>query len=161
MGEIKINVSEQMDKIIQKVIDDLGLRDKVKFLGHVDLKKEFPKIDVLVLTSISEAQPLVMLEAGFFGVPCVATNVGACKQLLYGSVNESPSLGQGGIVTPLANPEATAEAIIKLMTDKDFYKSCSRVFAERIRKYYRIEEHHAEYKKIYNKHLEAFNQGDN
>ena len=39
---------------------DLG--DRLRFMGNVDMSEYYPKIDVLVLTSVSEAQPFVLIE---------------------------------------------------------------------------------------------------
>lgn len=139
----------------KKLVDGLGLSDFLKFSGQVNLKEYFPEIDVIALTSISEAQPLVMLEAGAFGIPSVATNVGACEQLLYGGKEESPNLGQGGIVTPLVDPEATAAAILRLLTDHEFYQQCSETIKKRIQTYYVFQQEHDEYRKIYEKHLSS------
>lgn len=138
-----------------KLRASLGLTDVLKFMGKVKLENYFPEIDLIVLTSISEAQPLVMLEAGATGIPCVATNVGACEQILYGDPSESPPLGQAGIVTPLVNPEATAAAIIRLLTDHDLYRKCSETIAKRIKTYYVFEHEHAEYRELYNKYISS------
>ena len=131
----------------------LEISKYIQFLGSVDLQKYFIEIDLVVLTSISEAQPLVMLEAGAVGIPCVATNVGACDQLINGSKDESPSLGQGGLVTPLVNPEATAAAILRIMGDADFYKTCSETIEKRIHTFYKFDQEHAKYRDLYNKHM--------
>lgn len=145
----------------KKLVDLLGLNNDFKFFGRVNLKEYFQEIDLIVFTSLSEAQPLVILEMGALGIPFVATNVGACRQLLYGSSEESPPLGQGGIVIPLVNSDATAKAIIKLLTDHDFYKKCSQVIEKRIRTYYSFEREHEAYRKIYAKFLNSSKeQGD-
>lgn len=133
--------------------ESMGLKEHLLFLGKVKLKEYFSQVDLLVLTSASEAQPLVMLEAGATGIPSVATHVGACKQIIFGSEEESPPLGAAGIVTPLVNPEATAEAIIQLMTEEAFYKKCAKTMAKRIETYYVFEKEHDEYRKIYRKYL--------
>jgi polysaccharide biosynthesis protein PelF len=132
---------------------NLGLEDTLQFMGHINYKEFLADLDILVLTSISEAQPLVILEAGAAGVPAVATNVGGCEQLLYGDENESPPLGHGGIVTPLRDPEATANAILKLLNDQEFYQKCSEAIAARIEKYYVFQEEQDRYTKIYQKYL--------
>lgn len=137
----------------QKLVDLLQMKEHIHFLGQVNLKEYFPEIDVIVLTSISEAQPLVILEGGAVGIPVVATNVGGCKQLLYGSDEESPPLGQGGIVTPLVDPEAIAQAIVYLLTDHEFYQKCSETIAKRIKTYYVFQNEQEEYRKIYDKYL--------
>lgn len=117
--------------------------------GRVNVREKFPEIDLIVLTSISEAQPLIILEAGAFGIPAVATNIGGCSELLYGSDSEDPPLGKGGLVTPLVNPDATAEAILKLLEDEAFYDSCSATIAKRIETYYRFDQESAFYRNLY------------
>src|SRR5262249_35924685 len=78
---------------------DLGLSDTVRFTGQVDVMQYFPQIHVNVLTSLSESQPLSVLEAGAAGIPTVASNVGSCREILFGRSDEHPALGPGGILT--------------------------------------------------------------
>jgi glycosyltransferase involved in cell wall biosynthesis len=59
-----------------------GMTDQVTYTGPADVRDYYAFIDVLVLTSLSEAQPLVILEAVAAGVPCVATRVGDVPDLL-------------------------------------------------------------------------------
>ena len=84
----------------------LGL--DVAFTGETDPGPWYERLDVLVLTSRSEAQPLVALEAMAAGVPVVATDVGGCRELLAGA----------GLVTPVASPSATAAAVVRLLRDE-------------------------------------------
>lgn len=51
----------------------------VQFTGLIDVKKYLPKVDMLILSSISEAQPLSLLEAMACKVPCISTDVGNCS----------------------------------------------------------------------------------
>jgi glycosyltransferase involved in cell wall biosynthesis len=120
----------------QDLARHLGLDDCLRFTGPVAVGEYLPKLDVLVLTSISEAQPLVILEAGAAGIPSVATDVGACREMIYGSPTEYPLLGPGGEVTPLANPTATAHAIARLLADRDYWERASRAISERVRRNY-------------------------
>ena len=89
---------------------DLGLNGNLRFTGRVRLDDYVP-IDAIVLSSISEAQPLTVLEAGAAGIPSVVTDVGACRELILGRADEEPRLGPGGAVTPVASPEAIAAAL--------------------------------------------------
>ena len=93
-------------------------------------------MDVIVLTSISEAQPLVILEANICGVPCVATDVGACSELLYGRTAPDRALGSSGLITPIANPEATASAIIEILSDDGRRQRMGESGIARVRKFY-------------------------
>ncbi len=141
-------------KSCQELIAHLDLSPYLAFAGKVDLLEYLPMIDLIVLTSLSEAQPLVMLEAGAAGIPSVATHVGACHQIIHGSDLESPRFGPGGIVTPLADPDATAAAIIRLLTDSDFYQSCSQNIAQRIQAHYQFAQEQLYYEQLYNAFLQ-------
>ncbi len=90
------------------------LSDIIRFTGQVDVTEYFPRIHVNVLTSLSESQPLSVLEAGAAAIPTVASNVGACREILLGRRDEHPALGAGGILTDVASPEQTAAAIGEL-----------------------------------------------
>ena len=118
------------------LVHQSGLDATVAFTGRVDITKYFPEIDIVVLTSISEGQPLVILEAGAAGIPAVATDVGACREIIEGHADEAPRLGHGGIVTAVASPKATAEAMHRLLGNAEFYTACSRAIRERVRRSY-------------------------
>lgn len=118
------------------MVEHLGLEKTLIFAGRVALTDYLGKIDAIVLTSISEAQPLVILEAGAAGVPCVATDVGACREMLLGMPNENPPLGPGGAVIPLANPSAAAKALAEILGDPAKLDACSRAIRERVRLHY-------------------------
>lgn len=64
------------------MVHAFGLDEQVIFTGAVDVREYYAFLDVLTLTSLSEAQPLVILEAVAAGVPCVATRVGDVPALL-------------------------------------------------------------------------------
>ena len=88
----------------------LGLSDKVKFLGFRNLTDLLPKVGLVVLSSISEALPLVILEGYAAGVPTVCTDVGSCRQLVQGLPGEDADLGAAGRVVRIADPQAMAQA---------------------------------------------------
>ena len=131
----------------------LGLENNIVFTGQSRVEEYIPNIDLLVLTSVSEAQPLVILEAGAAGVPIVATDVGACRELIEGTEEESPNLGLGGIVTPLASPAAVAEAIYTLLSDNTLYDNASRAIKERVASYYNLATLHQSYRNLYAQYL--------
>lgn len=131
------------------MVERMGLQDTIEFTGKVKIDDYFPIIDVMVLTSISEAQPLTILEAGAAGIPTVATDVGACREMIMGLDDEEPYLGQGGEVTPLANPKAIAGQILPLLKNERHYQSCSKAIKARVNTYYNKSDQHMRYKQLY------------
>lgn len=98
----------------ERVIAGLGLQDVVRLVGRVRIDDWLPRIDLLVLTSLSEAQPLAILEGGACGIPVVASDVGSCREMIEGRGADD---AHGGIVTPPFNPDATADAILSVLSD--------------------------------------------
>ncbi len=96
---------------IETLIDALGLRDSVHNLGFVeDVSELMRTLDVLVLSSTSEACPMVVLEAMAAGVPVVASDVGGVPELLIDKRD-----GTAGIIVPSCDPDAIAEGILTLL----------------------------------------------
>lgn len=137
----------------KEMVKFLGLQDTISFTGRVKLTDYMDKIEVNVLTSISEGQPLVILEMGAVGIPSVATNVGACTELILGSELESPRLKPGGAVIPLSNPAATAKEVGDLLMDKNWYEQCGEAMKERVRLYYNEADLIERYRGLYNGYL--------
>jgi len=123
----------------QALVRILGLEGDLTFTGSVDVNDYLPKIDLLVLTSLSEAQPLVLMEGAVFGVPSVTTRVGACEELIIGRTREDQSLGPGGIVTSVGNPEETALAILTILKDERLRRSMGHSARLRMERFYREE----------------------
>jgi glycosyltransferase involved in cell wall biosynthesis len=115
------------------------LADTISFTGPVNVVDYLGRIDVLVLTSISEALPLVILEAGAAGVPCVATDVGACREILEGHADDEGAIGPGGMVAPVGANDEIAEAIALLLADPQRLRAYGEHLQDRVRKYYRSE----------------------
>lgn len=119
------------------LVEELGLVGTVHLRGRVQVKEWLPRLDVHVLTSISEAQPLTILEAGAAGVPCVATDVGSCREMIEGDPDgPDAELGPGGAVVPVADPAATARAIAALLTDPAWHARAAQAMQARIRMRY-------------------------
>ncbi len=137
------------DTSCRQFVQANGLSDTIAFTGRRKIDEVLAEVDVCVLTSISEGQPLVILEAGAAGVPFVATDVGACCELIYGRGDEKPNLGQGGLVTPVANPTATAAAIERLLTEPDFAHACGETMRKRVARYYDKNELIKTYRNLY------------
>lgn len=120
----------------QVLVKTLAIENHVKFLGFQKLHDILPKLGVMVLTSISEAQPLVILEAMAAGLPSVATDVGGCRSLIEGDSDEDKALGVAGRICAIANPEATASAVRQLLFNMDNWQQAQAIGFQRVEKFY-------------------------
>jgi glycosyltransferase involved in cell wall biosynthesis len=133
----------------KQLVEMLDLSEVMTFVGQAKVTDFYPQLDVVVLTSLSEAQPLVLLEANCAGVPAVASNVGACDELLIGRTPEDRAIGPSGIVTPVASPNETAQAVIDLWQDPGLRHRMAVAGMRRVETYYREENVTARYRAIY------------
>lgn len=104
--------------------------------GFASPEKILPQLGLLALTSISEALPLVILEAYASGLPVIATDVGACRELVEGRTPEDRALGAGGTIVPIADPEATARAAVELLRDPARWRAAQEAGIRRVETHY-------------------------
>lgn len=116
-----------------QMVDELGLSGCFTFAGRVRIEDWMPRIDLLVLTSLSEAQPLVILEGGACHIPVVAPDVGSCREMIEG---RSAGDAHGGIITPLVNPVATADAIRRIVSSPPLRDRMGRALRQRVERDY-------------------------
>jgi glycosyltransferase involved in cell wall biosynthesis len=132
--------------------ESLGLTDKVKFLGFQKVEVVLEKVGLVVLSSISEALPLVLLEGYAAGVPALTTDVGSCRQLIYGLTPEDQALGASGAVVRIADPQAMAAAAIELLRPENWFPARDAAIA-RVERYYTQDLMFAEFKQVYQQAL--------
>ncbi|GHD64127.1 GT4 family glycosyltransferase PelF [Jeongeupia chitinilytica] len=132
----------------RELVVSLGLTDKVRFLGFQRIDALLPKIGVVVLSSISEALPLVLLEGYAAGVPAVATDVGSCHQLVYGQGQDDEALGASGRIVGVADPRALADAAVELLEPAHWYPAQAAGIA-RVERYYTQTRMFDSYRELY------------
>lgn len=130
-----------------ELLDELGTKD-VELLGQVNIKEYLPDIDLLLLSSISEGQPLAILEGLASEIPFVATNVGDCRALLMGG-RADDHFGPAGFIIPVMNSEAMAEAIITAIKNPNLLKQMGVAGRKRVEKYYNRDTMLSEYRNLY------------
>ena len=101
---------------------------------------------MLILTSISEGQPLTILEGFAARKPVIATNVGNCAGLIYG---EDDDLGAAGIVLPIMNIGKISDAILELAENPEERRQMGEIGYQRVCGKYRIEYMRHTYERIY------------
>jgi glycosyltransferase involved in cell wall biosynthesis len=137
------------------LVSQLGLVQHVTFLGFQELPELLPKIGLVVLSSISEALPLVILEGYAVGVPTVCTDVGSCRQLVDGLPGEDAALGNSGRVVRIADPEALAQAALALLGDQAEWQRASAAAIRRVETYYTEPMMFERYQHLYTKGFEG------
>jgi glycosyltransferase involved in cell wall biosynthesis len=117
----------------------LGLGSRLVFTGETDPNAWYRRLDILCLTSVSEAQPLVVLEAMAAGLPVVCTEVGDCADLV----------GPAGIVTAPGAPKATADALLRLCADRALRERLGTAARARARQRHDPDTVHQAYRRLY------------
>lgn len=137
--------SEEYYLECQELIENLGVKD-IHFTGRINVAEWMGKLDVVVLSSISEGQPFVLLEAMASKRPVVSTDVGSCRELIEG---DNDNLGDCGYVVPVMNPSAMARALVRLGKDRNKMIELGEIGAKRVKCYYTIEKFLETYKELY------------
>ena len=128
------------------LVEQLQLKNLI-FTGRVDIVKYMEKLDFTILTSISEGQPLSVLESFAARRPCVTTDVGCCKELLEG--NEEDWCGLAGYYVPPMYREGLADAMEKMCASEVRRRRMGKNGQDRARLYYRQEKMIENYRSVY------------
>lgn len=128
-----------------EMADALGL-DGLHFTGRVDIRDYLGKMDFTILTSISEGQPLTILESYAAHKPVIATDVGNCRELIYGPEDD---FGEAGILTHIMNLEEIANAIVELAENETRRRKMGEAGYRRVMKGYQLEDMKKMYADIY------------
>jgi glycosyltransferase involved in cell wall biosynthesis len=142
-------------KECEALVAEFGLEDTVIFTGPVNVLDYLGQIHVMALTSLSESQPLVVLEAGAAGIPFVSTDVGSCREIIEGPASESPHLGHGGVITHLASAGEIAEAARALLLDHAYRRRAGEALRGRVAAHYTSTKAAAAYTDLYAQRMAA------
>lgn len=99
---------------LEKLTNDLGLNDAVRFLGKVmlpDLAEIYKTGTLFATASKTETQGIVLIEAAATGLPLVAVDAGAVEELCQNQRN--------GILCEPDDVAGLSRAMIKILTDSE------------------------------------------
>jgi glycosyltransferase involved in cell wall biosynthesis len=109
--------------ILQDLIRELGLEDRIQLLGYrSDMLEVYQAIDAFALSSLREGLPNVLLEAMALGVPVVATRIAGVPRLI--------SDGESGVLVEPGDIDSLAQALAQLARDPDLRNRLGRAGRE-------------------------------
>ena len=109
-GELRSQLIEYVEK--------LGLSNQILLHGKVeDTRETIKNAGIFVLTSNTEGMPNALIEAMVLGLPVISTNCpcGGPKMLI--------EEGKNGLLIPVGDKKALADAIIQLLDNPDIRQS--------------------------------------
>ncbi len=121
------------------------LNGLINYLGQITIKKAkydlLKQSDIFVFPSWNEGQPLVILEAMALGLPIISTkDVGVIDETVIDGVN--------GILVEKRNVQQLAEAMLKLLEDKELRLSMGKESLKRFKELYTPEKHIEKFRNI-------------
>jgi glycosyltransferase involved in cell wall biosynthesis len=119
-----------------------NLSNYTKLLNYVDSEKLhiwYAAADIFVLPSVGEAFGMTLLEAMASGVPVIASNSGACPEVI----------GNAGILFNQGNYTKLAEKILFLSHEKELSRKLREAGLKRVREIFSWEDKIDQYLKLY------------
>lgn len=138
---------EQYANECYELVKQLCLEDKIIFTGRVNIVEYFEKLDFTLLTSISEGQPLSILESFAARRPCVTTDVGCCSELVNGKPEDS--FGIAGICVPPMQREKLADAMEYMCSSRQTRLEMGLIAQKRVYEYFRYNIMLSKYRNLY------------
>lgn len=127
---------------LEKYVREHNLEKQVRFLGFVKEASRFlPALDVFTLTSVKEGLPYVLIEAGYAGLPTVATSVGGIPEIITHE--------KEGLIVPPKNTQAISDALEYYFTHREVAKEYGEKLKEKVTREFSQEHMVAETKKVY------------
>jgi glycosyltransferase involved in cell wall biosynthesis len=124
-GECRVDLGRQ--------VQQRHLAGAVTFTGQRDdVPQLLALMDVFVLASHWEGLPNVVLEAMAAGLPVVATTVGGTPEVVVDGVT--------GFLVPPRDPEALADAILRLLRDPDLRRRMGEAGRARVAEHFSVEQ---------------------
>jgi L-malate glycosyltransferase len=128
--------------VVCNLVTELGLRDKVLFLGKQDNVEELYSLsDLMLLLSEKESFGLVALEAMACGVPCIGTNIGGIPEVIED--------GENGFTCFVGDIETIADKAITLLKDSDVHERFSSNAVKTVQEKFRADQIVSQYESIY------------
>ena len=125
---------------------ELNIHDRVIFTGfRSDIPELLSAVDILVVPSLLEGFPMIMLEAMAMAKPIVATQIEG--------ITEQISAGEDGILVPPKDPNTLAAEVLRLAQDKELSSRLGAAARRKVERCFSVEKMIKETEKVYLSHL--------
>jgi glycosyltransferase involved in cell wall biosynthesis len=136
-------------KDLEKRSKELGISDLCHFVGfRKDIKDIFQAMDFMVLPSLTEGLPNVILEAFACAKPVVATSVGGVPEIVEDGVN--------GILVPPERSDLLAEAIKNCLAAPEKRRRMGEAGYHKVKAEFTFESQTQKLEAIYNEVIKEF-----
>lgn len=133
---------------LEGLSEELRVKDNVVFAGfRSDIKDVLSTIDLLAVPSLLEGLPMVTLEAMAMAKPIVASYIDG--------IDEQIDSGVHGILVPPRDPIALADAIIEVLSDREYAKCLGVAARERVESEFSVDRMIAETEEVYSSLMET------
>jgi glycosyltransferase involved in cell wall biosynthesis len=137
-----------LQKRLESQAESLGLSRQIHFLGlRTDIPDVLSAMDVFVLSSDFEGNPLCVMEAMASGLPVVSTAVGGVPALL-----ES---GKQGLLVPAGDSQSLSKSMTLLLQNHEARNSWGRAAARRAKEQFDVSNMVRAYEEVYEQILEG------
>jgi len=124
--------SGPLEHHLRMTAEDLGIADRVRFLGHrPDAERLYAALDIFVLSSLWEGLPYVVLEAQASGLPVIASRIPGCEELITD--------GQTGFLVNLQDEAQIAARMVHLLQDPERRARMGLAARARVEKDFRLD----------------------
>lgn len=146
---IIVGSGDFLDKA-KNLVKSLDIEKFVVFTGKMpfnELVQAYKSVNIFVLSPLSEGMPTSILEAMYFGLPVVATDIPGVKD----------HFKDVALLVPPKNEDRLAEAIVKLLDDEELRGRLLKAGKELVKSRYTWDVVAKEYESIYLRVLEETN----
>lgn len=128
--------------VVCNLVKELGLKDKVLFLGKQENLEDLYSIsDLMLLLSEKESFGLVLLEAMACGVPSVGTKIGGIPEVIDDGVT--------GYLSDVGNVEDIAQNAVKILANPALHNEFAENAISRVKKHFSSQKIVEQYEDMY------------
>ncbi|KON27197.1 hypothetical protein AC481_05560 [miscellaneous Crenarchaeota group archaeon SMTZ-80] len=132
----------ELRRELENLVKELKIEQKVVFTGfRKDINKILSVLNILVLSSLREGQPMVLLEAMAAGKPVIATNIEGLDETIIDGVT--------GILVPPKDPASLAKVIASLLQNRDKAEKMGQAGRSIVEERFNITARVKEYERLY------------